>query len=303
MHRMTSWDDLRLFLELSRDGSLTATAARLGVAHTTLGRRLTSLEEALTARLVERSGEGLCLTRLGTQLAQRLAPMERAALDAERWVAGDDQRLAGVVRLSTTEAFAQHLLLPGLKTFREAWPDIELELLVGNRQVDLARGEADVAVRAAATRTPSLVVKKVATLAVGLYAAKSYLARHGPPDLATGCAGHDLVGYSPEARGFPEARWLASHAGGARVRLRQASVLGILAGVREGLGLGLVPCFLGDAERGLRRVAPLDAGLERPVWVVADRRVHRAARVRALTTHIVAALEARRADLAGQRTQ
>ena len=178
LHRMDTWDDLRVLLEVSRDHSLSATAARLKTSHTTLSRRLAALEQSLSARLVERTGAGVTMTRLGKELVARAQQMETAALDAERWVSGDDQRLEGRVRLSTTEAFAQHLLFPSLRVFQDAYPAIELEVLVGNTQVDLSKGEADVAIRAAPTKTPSLVAKRVATLAVGLYASIDYGRRY-----------------------------------------------------------------------------------------------------------------------------
>ncbi len=296
---MDTWDDLRVLLEVSRDHSLSATAARLKTSHTTLSRRLAALEQSLSARLVERTGAGVTMTRLGKELVARAQQMETAALDAERWVSGDDQRLEGRVRLSTTEAFAQHLLFPSLRVFQDAYPAIELEVLVGNTQVDLSKGEADVAIRAAPTKTPSLVAKRVATLAVGLYVSNDYARRKGPLE-TEGFKGHEVVGYLAEARGFPESQWLSTHAAQARVSLRQSSVLGILAAVNAGLGLGLVPCFLGDADRSLRRVGALDAALQRGIWVVADRRVHRAARVRVLTEYISKMLASKRALLAGK---
>ena len=292
-----SWDDLRILLEVSRDRSLAGAAARLGTAHTTLGRRLAALEAELSARLVRRSGRGIALTPLGEQLVERARAMEAAALDAERRSSGDDDRLAGVVRLSTTEAFAQHLLLPGLRAFQLAHPDVEVEVLIGNTQVDLARGDADLAIRAAPSRTPSLVTRRLALLGVGLYGSAEYLRRRHA--FENEGEGHEVIGYSDEARGFPEARWLASHAKYALTRLRLASVLAIAAAVRAGLGLGLLPCYLVQHDTRLRRVAPLDPALQRPVAVVADRRVYRSARVRALAEHIERSLVARRRELLG----
>jgi DNA-binding transcriptional LysR family regulator len=289
LQAVPDWNDLRYFLAIAREGTLAGAARELGVDATTVGRRLAALEAALGSRLVDRTPSGLALTDAGRGIRSAVEEMEALALAAERRASGEDARLEGVVRITLTEAFAVEVLLPRLAPFRERHPGIELCFLTDYGSLDLARREADIAVRLTRPQEDTLVARKVGEIAIAPYAAGDYLERRGVPDPAHGFAGHDVIGYVDAAAKWPEARWLAEAAASAHVAVRCNSVLSVVAATAAGLGVGVMPCLCGDREPGLRRVAPLIASLRRDIWLVVHQDLQHNARVRA-TLHFLAEL-------------
>ena len=142
------WDDLRCVLAIARAGSLSGAARELGIEHSTVFRRLNSVEKRLGVRLFERSPRGYTPTACGELAAAAAGAMESEALGVERRMLGADARLTGVVRLATSELFAGFLLPRVLKQFLEAHPGVEVETHIASRMVDLTRREADLALRA-----------------------------------------------------------------------------------------------------------------------------------------------------------
>lgn len=296
---MPDWNDLRYFLAVSREGTLAAAARALKVDATTVGRRLAVLEEELGTRLFDRTPGGFVLTAAGRGIQGTVEGMETAVVAVERRASGEDARLEGVVRVTTTEAFAVHHLLPRFGPFRERHPGIEVQFLTDYGALDLSRREADVAVRLARPQDPRLVARKMGEIAISLYAAEDYLARRGMPDPATGCAGHDVIGYAGTAAKWPEAKWLSEVAASARVVLRCNSLLSVVAATGAGVGLGLMPCFKGDTEPGLRRLLPPVAALRRDIWLVVHPDLQQNARARAVLDFLAEVLQRERPLLAG----
>ncbi len=296
---MPDWNDLRYFLAISREGTLAAAARALRVDATTVGRRLTVLEEELGTRLFERTPGRFVLTTAGQGIRGTVEEMEASVLAVERRAGGEDARLAGVVRVTTTEAFAVNHLLPRFGAFRERHPGIEVQFLTDYGSLDLARREADVAVRLTRPKEASLVARKVGEIAISLYAAEGYLARRGLPDPAVGFAGHDVIGYADAAAKWPEARWMGEVATSARVVLRCNSLLSVIAATGAGVGLGLMPCFQGDTAVGLRRVLPPVAALRRDIWLVVHPDLQQSARVRAVMDFLSEVIQRDRPLLAG----
>ena len=139
---MLDWDDLRYFLAVQRARTLAGASAKLGINATTVGRRLTALEDRMGARLFDRTPTGYLLTAAGQDLVERAERMESEALAAERTVVGADQRRGGVVRVSVTEMLATRFVTPQLARFHDAHPEITLELNCTTRSVHLGRREA-----------------------------------------------------------------------------------------------------------------------------------------------------------------
>lgn len=287
---MTHWDDLRLLLAVSRTPTLSAAAHLVELDQTTLGRRLAALEKSLGSKLVHRSHAGASLTAVGRHVAEQAATMERAAARIDQAALGESEALQGRVVLATTEAFAQKLLLPALAPFCRRHPALELELRMANSLADLTKPDVDVAVRVSPTRTPSLITRRVATLQVGLYAPRGVTPKLGSLEA--------VVGYADELAKLPEAQWLATHLAGVKQPLRQASVLGTLEAVKAGVGAGLLPCFLADAEPGLQRVAAPGLPLEKGVWLVKNRQRVGVARVKVVWDFVLGLLEGERRRLA-----
>lgn len=280
---MIDWDDLRIFLAVSRAGTLARAASALAINATTVGRRLEKLEETAGARLFDRTPEGYSLTRAGHELLPRAERMEGEAMALERAISGADKRAAGLVRLSVTEMLGTRFIAPHLTRFHERHPEILLDLSCTSRSVQLARREADIALRLAQPREENLVVKKLTAIDLGLYAAPSYLQAHGRPARhARALDGHDVIFFA-DARPFAvENDWLAARLGSGRIVMRSDSVSAIFSATVSGLGIGLIPVIVGDADAGLERIESDDAPEPRVVWQAVHRDLARAARIRAV---------------------
>ena len=199
---MLEWSDVQVFLAVARAGSLQQAGARLGIDRTTVGRRVVQLERRLGAPLFTRGRAGLALTAAGRRAVQHATAMEAAGSALEAEVAPADQ-VTGTVRVATTEAIAPLLVQEGLLSLTAEHVGLSIEVLAGNRRIDLAAGEADLAVRLEPLSGASLRARCVVRSAIALYASRPYLSRRGPPTEKR-LAGHDAVlpsGELPAPRG------------------------------------------------------------------------------------------------------
>ena len=155
------WDDVRFFLAVARAGSLSGAARVLGVGHVTVGRRIALFEERLGVTLLNRTPDGFTVTSAGDAILRQCMAMENAALDLERTAAGRDSLVAGSVRVTTTEALAYQVVAPAIATLRQAHPGLQVDLVVGVRSLDIARRDADLAVRFARPSAPDLICRKL----------------------------------------------------------------------------------------------------------------------------------------------
>ena len=241
---MPNWSDLRFFLELARTGTLAAAGRKLGVDNTTVGRRLTALERDLGSKLFARTPDGLVLTAAGEAIRTAGEEMEHAVLRGEQRALGADRKLSGQVRLATTEMLGEMVVLPALRSLHARHPQIRVDLVTGTGRLDVARREADVALRYARPESGDLVARRAGMVAFGVYASKTYLAAHGRPARASGFSGHDIVGYDAGIRHWRPGPLGAEPVRDARVVLRTNSTLMLLQAVRLGIGIGSLPCCL-----------------------------------------------------------
>ncbi len=144
---MPAWDDVRYFLEVSRGRTLAAAAKKLGVDYTTVGRRIAALERELGSKLFERTPDGFVSTEAAEGLRPAAERMEAAALEVESRALGADRRLSGAVRVTSTDAIAQVLVLPAMRALHARHPDIRVHLITGSARLDIARREAHLALR------------------------------------------------------------------------------------------------------------------------------------------------------------
>jgi DNA-binding transcriptional LysR family regulator len=292
------WSDLRFFLAAARAGSLGGAARELGVEHTTVGRRLAALEETLGAKLFVRTPDGLTLTPEGREVVPLAETVERTTQAIERAASARDGRIEGTVRVTTSEAFSG-FLVKRLTELRARHPALVIEVLMGNQSLDLARGEADIAIRAMKTTQRDLIVKKLADAGWSLYGATGYLARRGTPARVDDLAGHDVVGYDDAMSGVPGAQWLDANARGANLVLRGNSLVSVVNAVIAGLGISVVPCFLGDSEPTLQRLTPDVLGT-REITLVVHPDMAKVARVRAVMDYIIEIARRDRAPISGR---
>jgi DNA-binding transcriptional LysR family regulator len=287
------WDDVRFFLAVARAGSLSGAARALGVGHVTVGRQITLLEKQLGVTLVNRTPDGFIATSAGEAILRQCAAMESAAGDLERIVAGRDALLTGSVRVTTTEALASQLVAPAIAPLRETHPELRVDLIAGVRSLDIARREADLAVRFARPSASDLVCRKLGEVAFSLYASKHYLAKNGVPKQGQGLANFDLITFT----GAPAAAspfFLGESLDGARIALRCDNPLIQLRAAASDAGIAELACFLGDSAPDLVRVWPDKTPARRVVWLIMHQDMRRAARIRAVASVITEAFRRQR---------
>ena len=276
------WDDLRFFQEVIRHKTLSAAARHLRVTQSTVGRRLASLEASLGVRLVHRTREGYVPTYAGEAIRNHIERVEAETQAVRRIVGGLDQRLEGVVRITSPALLASHLLAPCTVALHAQHPEIMVELLCYGPSPDFRAHEADIAVQLRRFEQAELVVRRIGTLAFGLYASLAYLSQRGEPDIAAGCPGHHLITIVEEDALPVQADWLAEIAGRARIMLRTDSRETQLWATLQGGGLALLPCFRADREAALQRLDVPSPAPGAEIWMAVHRDHRHMPRVRAV---------------------
>jgi DNA-binding transcriptional LysR family regulator len=278
---MLDWEDLRHFAALAREHTLSAAARALKVDHATVARRVAALEASLGLKLVDRRPRSYVLTTDGERIAALAARMEEASFAVGRAVRAVQSALAGEVSISAPPLLASTLIAPRLAELRHAHPDLHVRLIGEKRPASLSRREADLAVRLSRPTEKRLVVRKIGTIAFGLYAAPGYLAAHDPESF-------EFIGYDESLDDLPQQRWLKAAAGARAIVLRTNDIDSQRAAARAGVGIAALPRYLGDADAAL---APLDVRtrpVTRDIWLVVHGDLRRAPPVRAVMTFLVA---------------
>ena len=291
------WDDARFVLALLRTPSSERAAELLGVDRSTISRRLAAIEKSLGATLFARTRNGHRPSAAALRLRPHAEAMEQAARALETAV-GDagEGGVTGRVRVASTEGLAAMLVADGLLDVARAHPALDLEVIGGNRPVDLANDEADLALRVAAVREAALRVRCLARVGIGLFASHAYVGTRGKPQqqaVARGdLAGHDLLLPAGELARLPEARWLAARKG-ARVALRSNTMPTLIAAAVAGHGIVALDLSWGRANTELAELAVLDHIPRRPVWLVTRAETPERTAIRVVRERI-AAIVARR---------
>jgi DNA-binding transcriptional LysR family regulator len=293
------WDDLRLVLAIARERGLAGAARVLRVNHSTVFRRLNAAEADLGVQLFERLPTGYRPTEAGSRLIGAAERIEAETLAVERELTGRDTRLSGRVRVTCSETLAYRLLTAELARFAELHPGIAVELVIDNRQLDLSRREADVALRATRPVQRELFGRKLATMAWAVYGSLDHLDRHGVPGNVAALARHRIVGWGETALPVRAAEWLAETVPVGAVVYRTSSLINQLMAVRAGIGLAALPCYLADPEPGLRRALGPLPDLARELWLITHEDLKATARIRAFMEVVGEGLRARRELLEG----
>ncbi len=286
-----AWGDLQLVLAVARGRNLAASARRLGVDPSTVYRRLGALEGRLGASLFERLPNGYAPTALGSELLATAERMDQAAARLEETLAdGAAAHLTGTLRLTAPDDVAQLLLMPIIARFRAAHGEVEIELVIDNRNLNLTRREADVAVRPTKAAPPHLFGRRAARLTAAVYGPATFA---GKP-----LAALPWIGWEEGTGPASYLGWRQREVPGARRVFRSASLLGQAQAAVAGLGVALMPSFLGGSLPGLQRLAPPVEALDSDLWLLTPAELRRRPVVRHFLDFAFTELKAQRARLA-----
>jgi DNA-binding transcriptional LysR family regulator len=263
-----NWDDLRYFLAVHRRGSHKAAGRLLGVAPTTVGRRIAALESGLGAPLFVRTPERLKTTPAGLALLVRAERVEAEAQASERELQANPATLAGPLRVTGGDALINHLVVPSMGELFAAHPGLVIELRTDTAIADLSRREADVALRLVRPKEPSLVARDLGELPFAIFASEAYLRGRGTPRTVAAAATHDFIGFDAALDHLPQVRWLRRKIPSPRFVLRATTITTQLIACAEGLGLALLPVFSAAREPRLRQLFPRQVGPARALWGV-----------------------------------
>jgi DNA-binding transcriptional LysR family regulator len=295
-----NWDDLRYVLALADAGSLAKAARALKVDHTTVGRRVEALEADLGLRLFTRTTSGYVLTQEAERILPELREVEAAVLQLERCAASGKTSLEGSVRITSAETFGSTYLAPRLARFGRANPALTIELMIGSAIFDLARREADVAVRFFRSEHEHLAVSKAGEVAYALYATEEYLAPRGAPRGPHDLANHEVL-CAPNTPTSDDVDWVRGLCPDVRFTFVSNLTLAILHATLAGAGLGLLPRYLGDVDPRLRRV-PMPDEPRQTIWLTVHKDLRHTRRVRQVLDFLRAEIEKDRVLLSGSAT-
>lgn len=292
------WNDLRYLLALHRRGSLARAAADLGVTKATVSRRLDALEAALGGPVAQRHASGLVLTELGKEAVRTAEAMELAARTLERSLAPRTDDVSGVVRFTAPPWLAERLIIPALSALRERHPALEVRLIGTNDVLDLANRAADLALRNVVPAAGPLVCKRTGELAGCMYGSDLYLDRRGTPKTRDELLQHDLVAYEGRG-GMPGFEWLADAPYRDHVVFRAGDPVGLSSAIASGLGIGAIPCVVGETQPGLRRLDALGVGFS-PLYLVTHEELRDVQRIRVVMQLVADVLRANESVLMGR---
>ena len=294
MGRVLDWNDLRYFLAVAQTGSTLAAGRELGVSQTTVARRITALETALHLLLFERRPAGYRLTPIGETLlvqARAVAATTSAFTDA---AASQAREISGTVKVTTAEIYAVTVLAPILRDLHDAHPAIRIELDTNWKLCDLAAGAADIAVRSSSGPTEAgLVGRRIAGDPWTMYCSRGYAALHGQPRSRRELHGHTLVGGGGDGVWDPYKAWLEENGLTSAVATHYDTTLGLLAAVRAGVGLAVLPSFAVDSDPDLLRCLPPVTADDRGIWLLTHERLRHTPRIRVVLDFLAVHLSRR----------
>ncbi len=298
MNNKFNWEDLRLILAIHQTGSLSGAGRSLGVSHATIFRRLGDIEKRMGVSLFERSRTGYTPTLAGEESAQAAKKIADIVDNIERQIQGRDLSLSGLVRITTTDSLFLGFLSPIFKQLQAAYPDIQLEISLSNELYSLTRREADIAIRPCLKPPEHLIGRKAASLHQAVYGHKDIFsgAEHAD-DL------HQLNWVGPDqSMMYQELEvWLEKNAYADLVKCRVNSLIGMAATVHDGVGITVLPCYLGDSDPELIRISSIIPELSTDLWLLSHSDLRKNARMKAVSKYLFSQIYAHRGQLTGKK--
>ena len=260
------WSDLYYFNAVAQQGSLSKAAQMLGVTHSTVFRRISSLEEALSIKLFDRLPEGYRLTQLGEELARYSESVSSTIDDMQRMLSNRNEDLEGTINLTAPHNFAYRFLPPIIDEFKVAYPDIVISLMASNEDFNLSRREADLAIRATAAPPEHLIGQRLFTLRWGAYASQRYLERHSEDGTIESFSGQQVILANRSLSNLAVFKWAAGELAESQVAARCNDLVSMSALAVAGCGIALLPDD--QAKPELVRLFALDPQFTSCIWTL-----------------------------------
>ena len=266
------WNCARAFLVTLETGSLSAAARALGLTQPTLSRQVATLEAELGVTLFERVGRGLEPTESGLALFEHVRLMGEAANQMSIVANGKSTSIAGYICITCSDFVATFKLPPIVNELRTLYPDIEIDVMATDQVSDLKRREADIAVRYFRPTEPDLIAKKLPTQVSALYATDKYLSRFGSKVTRSSLSDAEFIGFNDMNQNYIDGlRSVGFEVDRSNFKVLCNDQSTHWEMTKSGVGIGIMPIEIGDAERRVRRVLSSKAVFKRPVWLVAHR--------------------------------
>jgi DNA-binding transcriptional LysR family regulator len=290
------WTDYQAFLAIARTGQIARAAASIKVDPTTMGRRLRRLEGRLGLTLFEQTREGQVLTEAGEAVLVEVESMDIAAVRIrESSVSGT--ALTGTIRVSCSEGLGSWFIAPRLASFFDQYPSIDVDLVANSGFLSPSKREADLAIVLSRPRAGAVIASKLSDYGLKLYAAKGYAASGTlPRTIDELLHGHRLVGYIPDLIYAPELNYLSEISPQLQANLRSSSINAQHRLIASGAGIGVLPCFMGDADSELVPLLTLHR-IMRSFWLVTHKDTHKLARIQAFKSWLISEVGAEGAGL------
>jgi len=281
-----NWDGLRYFLAVAESGSLSSAARLMGSNQPTVGRYIDALESDLGIKLIQRSVKGVILTQEGQYVYDQSRFIHQSVIKIQRLSQGGKEEVSGTVSLALPEGLAHEIIIPQLDKFYQQYPDIQLELNISAVTANLARGEADVALRLFRPDEADLVVKCLGDMTMSLYASKDYEYKNGLPEDVGSLDDHQVIAYGQQLMTLTENQWLLEQMGESPCVLHSDSTVARLNAVVAGAGIAILPDTIAANRQDLIRLFSEFYLTPYKVWLVYHQDLRHMARVQAVTDFI-----------------
>ena len=281
MHNPADWNDFHYFLTVALQGSLNSAAKKLGVNHSTVFRRINSLEEKMGVRLFKRLKKGYVPTEAGEEVLEAAQRIEEHVHAIQRKLVGKDIRLSGNLKISTTDTLGYYWLPPYVRRFKAQYPDIVLDIDIRTRYTNLTKREADIVIPVVNKQPDYMVGRKLAPLRVNLYASADYIKQYGKPEHLTDFKDHQFLLPNEALAGLPANRWLRKYVPNSSISAVSDKLSGLYKLAQQGLGITPLPHYVGDSDNTMLKVMELPKSCHHDVWILTHPDLRQTARVRA----------------------
>lgn len=286
-----NFSDIQVFLTVAQLGSLVGAADKLDINHSTAFRWLKRFEEHIGHKLFDRSNNHYVLSEAGHAIFTTAENIVSEMTALSMTVDCLDNQLLGEVTVTSADAMVLGYLPEVIQRFHQAYPGLTIHLSSDNHFVNLAKREADIAIRPTHSPDENMVGRKAASMVFGLYASPMYVEKYGIPDIKAQGRGHRLCDYDSSLSHLNAAKWLKDHMGHADVVIKLASTVSLTQFAKAGMGLAAIPCFLADNDPNLVKVIEFEQYIASDIWILTHPDLRHSPKIRAVFDFIFDAIQ------------